>query len=142
MIVGLGLLGFEILTPGGLVLVFFGAAGVIVGLLSATVEIAPWAQWGLFSFFSIMGLLFLRKPLLERFSKTDIPKSNNDLIGEAVVLSEPLNPSDETQATVRGTTWRVRNVSAEALPAQLRTVVVGVEGLTLLIDRKPSEREQ
>ena len=50
LLVGLALLGVEMLTPGGFFTIFFGVAAIVVGVLSRFgLAGPPWMQWLLFS---------------------------------------------------------------------------------------------
>jgi membrane protein implicated in regulation of membrane protease activity len=58
LLVGLGLLGFEMLTPGGFFILFFGLGALVVGALAGLGLTEPvWLQWLLFSVLSVGSLL-------------------------------------------------------------------------------------
>src|SRR5262245_9659366 len=64
ILVGLGLLGFEILTPGGFFVLFFGLGAIVVGALTGLGLTGPaWVQWLLFSLLSVGSLLLFRPRL-------------------------------------------------------------------------------
>ena len=64
IIFGLLLLAAEVMVPGGIIMLFFGAAALIVGLLVALGLGGPiWLQWALFSVVSVVSLLALRTSL-------------------------------------------------------------------------------
>ena len=50
ILVGLALLAVEVVVPGGIILLFFGAAAIILGILTVIGFGGPvWFQWLLFS---------------------------------------------------------------------------------------------
>ena len=56
MLIGLVLLGAEMLTPGGFYILFFGLAALIVGSLTGLgFTQAEWIQWLLFSALAILS---------------------------------------------------------------------------------------
>ena len=65
ILLGFLLLLAELLTPGGLYLLFFGVAAIVVGLLGGLNLIGPpWMQWLMFSILSVVALSLFRRPLL------------------------------------------------------------------------------
>jgi hypothetical protein len=135
ILVGLGLLVVEVVIPGGVVLLFFGAAAIVVGSLVGFGVAEPvWLQWLLFSILSIVSLVTLRGPILRRMRKgTQGAPSVDSLVGEAVVLLEDVAPGGEGKAELRGTSWTARNVGAGPMRKGGRGVVEKVEGLKLLV---------
>src|SRR6185436_15540888 len=72
VLLGLGLLAFEMATPGGFFALFFGASALVVGVLTGAGVGGPaWMQWLLFSVVSVAALLTLRRPLQSRLAPTD-----------------------------------------------------------------------
>ena len=135
MLVGLALLGFEILTPGGLFTLFFGVSAIVVGILSRLgLAGPPWMQWILFSALSIASLLLLRKPLLDWLQRREVKRPDVDtLIGETAVILEPVPVRGVGKAELRGTSWSARTEGDATLPVGLRCHVERVDGLTLWI---------
>ena len=139
VIVGLILLGAEMAVPGGIVLLFFGAAALIVGLLVAPgLDLPAWGEFALFSALSVASLLGLRGPIQRRLKRgsgrdTDI----DSLLGEVAVLAQDVAPGAEGKAELRGTTWSARNTGDRPLAAGQKCVVERVEGLTLFVRGKP-----
>jgi hypothetical protein len=136
MLLGLVLLGVEMLVPGGLFALFFGIAAVLVGILvSAGVSEPSWVPWFLFSLLSIVSLLLCRGPLLSRlqFRASTSPLSA-PLLHEIVTLLEDLPPGAVGKAELRGTVWNVHNASPGGLQKGQRCPVQRVDGLTLFIN--------
>lgn len=135
LLLGLGFLGLETLTPGGFYFLFLGVAALIVGGLSLARVAGPeWAQWALFSVVSVLLLAVARKPLLAQTR----PKPGHDgrrpeLVGESATLLEDLAPGALGKAELRGTTWSARNGDETALTSGQRCRVHRVDGLTLWV---------
>jgi inner membrane protein len=138
IVAGLALLVIELVTPGGLFALFFGAAALLVAPLSALGMGAVW-QWILFSVASLALLATVRRPLQEKLSRSS-PVRVDSLVGEEVVLLEELAPGATGRAELRGSPWSVRTASAASLRAGQRCRVVRVDGLTLWLraDAAPS----
>lgn len=135
LLVGLALLGIEILTPGGFFTIFFGVAALVVGVL-ARFGLAgpPWLQWVLFSGLSIASLLLLRKPLLEWMRSREVKRPDVDsLVGETAVLLEAISGNGVGKAELRGTSWSARSLDGSSLPKGARCRVDRIDGLTLWI---------
>jgi len=135
--VGLGCLAVEVLLPGGIFMLFFGAAALLLGALVAAGMGGPIGfQWGLFSILSVVSLLTLRSPILRRMSRSgDAPERIDSLIGKSVLLTEDLAPGAEGKAELRGTSWTARNVGVEPLAQGESCAVEQVDGLKLLVRR-------
>jgi inner membrane protein len=132
---GLALFAFELLTPGGFFVIFFGVGALVVGLLAGLGIIEAGAvEWLLFSAISIISLLLFRKPLLEWMKRREGPRAPVDsLVGETAVLTEDLPAGGVGKAELRGTSWNVRARESGALPRGQRTRVERVDGLTLWV---------
>ena len=135
LLAGLGLLAFEMLTPGGFFTIFFGIAAIVVGTL-ARFGLAgpPWLQWVLFSALSIVSLLLFRRPLLEWMQRREVRRPEVDsLVGESAVLLEAVPAGGIGKAELRGTSWSARSADGTPLPAGRRCRVTRVDGLTLWV---------
>jgi inner membrane protein len=135
IILGLGLLAAEMLTPGGFFVLFFGLAALVVGALVALGTSGPeWLQWLLFSVLSVVSLLGFRRRLVDRFSKPAVEGHQIDsLVGDVAVLTDDLAPGAVGKAELRGTVWSVRSSQAGTLARGSRCTVERVEGLTLWV---------
>ncbi len=135
LLVGFLLVVAELLTPGGFYLLFFGLAGIVVGLLGlGGIALPAWGQWLLFSALSIGATLVFRKPLLERLQgKMPAPQAD-DLHGEIAMPVEAILPGAVGKVELRGTSWNARNAATRPLAAGERCRVVGMDGLQLLLE--------
>jgi inner membrane protein len=134
-LLGLVLLGLELVAPSGFYLMFLGLAALCVGTLVAlAMAKAIWLQWVLFSGLSVVALLFFRGPLLTRFKYRERPHAAVDsLLGEIAVPLEDVAPGSTGKAELHGTAWTVLNSGDSLLLKGQRTRVVRVDGLTLWI---------
>ncbi|HEV8199940.1 MAG TPA: NfeD family protein [Candidatus Polarisedimenticolia bacterium] len=135
VLAGLALFAFELLTPGGFFVIFFGVGALAVGLLAGLgiVEAGP-VEWLLFSAISVVSLLLFRKPLLEWMKRREPARPPVDsLVGETAVLTEDLPAGGVGKAELRGTSWNVRAREEAGLARGQRTKVERVDGLTLWV---------
>ncbi|MBN8730838.1 MAG: NfeD family protein [Acidobacteria bacterium] len=132
LLVGIALLGIEILTPGGFFIFFFGAAALAVGLLA----LLGWqpglpVQGLIFLALSVVSLLLFRKPLLERFQKSIPNKQVDSLVGETAVALEEIPAGGMGKAELRGSAWSARNLGDSPIQLKQRVRVERIDGLTL-----------
>src|SRR3989442_5131917 len=114
-ILGLILLVVEVMTPGGFFVMFFGAAGLLVGLLVALEVLRPlWLQWFMFSTMAVVSLLLFRGPLLRRVKDSAAP-AVDQLVGETAMLLDDVPPGGLGKAELRGTAWTVRSAGEPGL---------------------------
>jgi hypothetical protein len=133
ILLGLGLLGLEVLTPGGFFVLFFGLAALAVGALDGLGLGGPaWLQWLLFSLLSVGSLVLFRRRLVERLRAPEAPVVGS-LVGDIAVLLDDLPPGVVGKAELRGTAWSVRHDGAETLPRGRRCRVESVDGLMLRV---------
>lgn len=138
LVVGLGLMALEVVTPGGFVLLFFGLGAAVVGLLAAPGLLTPlWAQVGLFAAVSAGSLALFRRRLLESMkTPVGLEEKLADLTGAVVVLTEDAPAHGRGKAEHRGAPWAVHNVSDAPLAKGSRARVLGVDGLTLRVTKE------
>ncbi|MCZ6506541.1 MAG: NfeD family protein [Acidobacteria bacterium] len=130
---GLALLALEVMIPGTIIFLFFGAAAIILGVLVKLGIVGSiWVQWVLFSLLSVISLMALRGPIVRRFNRRDENQPGIDsLVGQDVVLLTDLTPGEPGKAELRGTSWSVVGAPGESLSKGARCIVEKVEGLTL-----------
>lgn len=135
VVLGLLLAGLELATPGGFFLIFFGAGGLLVGLL-ALLGLAgpPWVQWLLFSVASVGALLLFRDPLLRLVqARARMHGPVDALTDETATTLEDIAPGAMGRAELRGTAWSAKNVGTTVLTKGQRCAVQRVDGLTLYV---------
>jgi membrane protein implicated in regulation of membrane protease activity len=130
---GAALVVAELATPGGFVIIFFGIAALVVGVLGllGVVSSVP-LQFLLFSVLSVGSLALLRGRLQ---SKLRTPGASNvdSLIGDLAIPQERMSPGVVGKVEVRGSTWSARNTSSVTLDPGQRARVAAVDGLTLAV---------
>jgi membrane protein implicated in regulation of membrane protease activity len=131
---GLVLAAIELATPGGLFIIFFGIAALLVGALTLSgLVTASWAQWLLFPIIALVAVRLFRQPLLGRLRMRENGEPVDSLVGEVATPSSDIAPGGHGRAELRGSTWNVRNVAAVPVAAGQRCRVVTVQGLVLNI---------
>jgi membrane protein implicated in regulation of membrane protease activity len=134
LVLGLILVGLEVLTPGGFYVLFFGIGALVVGCLAGFGWSGPiWFQWLLFSAISLFSLLCFRPYLIRSARSNERPDPMDTLEGEIALLVDDLPPDAVGRAELRGTTWTVRNEDQRPLLRGQRCRVSRVDGLTLWI---------
>jgi membrane protein implicated in regulation of membrane protease activity len=123
----------EMLTPGGFYFVFFGVGAGAAALAALAGVDSLIAQTLVALGVSIGSLTLFRKPLLDRFQSTLPTAKVDSLVGETAIPDAPLHPGDFGHAELRGSSWKVRNISAVPIAAGQRCIVEQVDGLTLYI---------
>jgi membrane protein implicated in regulation of membrane protease activity len=131
ILVGIALLVIEMLTPGGLFALFFGAGALATGVV-ALVGAPPVVQWVAFTVISLVLLATLRRVLQEKLRARPGPAVDS-LVGEEVVLLGELPAGGEGKAELRGVPWKARAASGIALRSGQRCKVERVDGLTLWV---------
>ncbi|MAY60692.1 MAG: hypothetical protein CML29_00615 [Rhizobiales bacterium] len=128
-ILGLLLLGAEILVPG-IFLIWIGLAAIVVGAISfALWDSAIWGwqvQFLVFAALALISAFIGRKIMAGRNDDTDQPMLNRrmeQMIGRTATLEEPIT---EGQGRIRlgDTLWTVRGPE---LPAGTRVKIVAIE---------------
>lgn len=134
ILLGFLLLLAELLTPGGLYLLFFGAAAIVVGLLAGLNLIGPdWMQWLMFSILSVVALSLFRRPLLKRLRPASLGNEVDKLVGETAIALEDLAVDAIGKAELHGSAWSARNVGGNLLTRGQRCTVERVDGLMLCV---------
>ena len=137
-ILGLVLIGIEILTLGGLgnfYFLFFGMAALMVsGLTWSGLIAAAWLQWFLFAIFGITSFVVLKNPLQGKGKTSnghEVPVDS--MVGEIATVLESLAPQAMGKVELRGSTWNARNAGGNLLEKNTLAKIVRVDGLTLWI---------
>lgn len=134
VVLGLLLLVLEMAVPG-LFLLFFGVAGLVVGILTYLGLAGPeWLQWLMFSVISVVSLLLFREPLMRKLGQREAPARDVDtMIGEVAIASGDIPIDGTGKAEMRGASWNVRNTAEQIVTRGQRCRVIAVDGLQLLI---------
>ena len=134
ILLGFGLLLAELLTPGGLYLLLFGASAIVVGLLSGLNLIGPaWMQWLMFPILSVVALSLSRRPLLKRLRPSSPGNEVDKLVGETAIALEDMAVDAIGKAELHGSAWSARNVGGNPVTCGQRCTVERVDGLMLCV---------
>jgi len=131
-ILGLILLGVEVLAPGFFFL-WFGVAAIVIGISAVLVD-WPWQLQILgFGILSVVAALAGRRFYGMKDRPSDDPALNlraERLKGRTFTLAEPI-VEGTGRVNIDDSIWRVNGPDA---PAGARIRVVGAEGTTLLVE--------
>jgi len=131
-LLGLLLLGLEIVMPG-FVLVWFGAAAVLIGILALAVDWSVRTLTIIWAILSIVLLIVGRRVMKHSATDSEDPLLNDRagrLVGRTFTLEEPLGENGG-RLTIDDTNWRIRG---PLLPAGTRVAVRAVEGTVLVVE--------
>lgn len=136
LVIGLVLLILEMFAPGA-ILLWFGVAGLVIGVLQLIFGdlIGPQLQWLLFSILSIVSIVawksYARKHKIDVRDENDtLNQRGKSLVGKEFVLSEAI-VNGVGKAKVGDTHWRVIGPD---LAVNMRVKVVGFEGASLKVE--------
>ena len=134
VIFGLGLLVFEVLTPGGFFTVFFGLAAFVVAVLVRLGLLESGSfQWLLFAGLGTALIVVLR-PLVRRRFETDTPKVDQ-MVGQTAIALEDLQ-AGRGKVELRGTSWSALYSGAGMVLKGDRLRVTKVDGLSLMVEKE------
>jgi len=133
IVLGVVLLGAEVVLATDFFLVFFGAAALLVGLLLLVgLGLPVWGQWLLFAALSVVGLLLFRRRLRAILRHSD-REERPELVGESGVVRAAIRPGTRGAVELRGTTWTAEHGGGAPLSPGDRCRVDRVDGLTLVV---------
>lgn len=126
LILGALLMGAEVLVPG-LVIIFFGAAAVLVGLAASlglvTTLPGALALWMLTS----GGLVFGARGGLKRLGPGETDRASTDeeldAFGEVVQVVQTVGPDQVGRIRFRGTTWSAKTVEEQLEPGAAARII-------------------
>jgi len=137
-ILGVILIGIEVLAPGTFFL-WFGLAAFVVGAITMVVGLdsAVWAWQAQLMAFGVLALVFAivgRRLMAKKgWDKSDQPELNErgkQLVGRDAVLTQPISEG-MGRARIGDTTWRVRGPD---LPVGAKVRIVAAEADTLTVE--------
>ncbi|MBO6757943.1 MAG: NfeD family protein [Roseibium sp.] len=130
-ILGLLLLGLEIVAPGT-VFLWFGVAAILVGTLALFTDL-PWQVYlGLFLALSLVSLILGRRLMARLQTESgdpDLNKRGSRYIGREFVLAAPLQQG-EGRLSIDDTVWRI---TGPDLPAGTHVRVERIDGARLVV---------
>lgn len=133
IILGLVLIGLELLAPGVLFL-WLGLAALVTGLIDGAVGLSWQMSTLLFAALSVAAVLVGRaisRPLVRQGEGASLLNNRGDaLVGRVFTLEHPIS-GGEGRVRVDDSSWRV---TGPDLTAGSRVRVTKVEGATLLVE--------
>ncbi len=138
IVIGVMLLGSEIIVTTDFYLAILGGAALSVGLIASLGLETPWMQWALFAGLSVVYLVGIRKRLADRLG-THTPEKPL-LEGHVAVLQEDIRPGATGAAELHGSRWTALNKGRTLLEAGTRVRVEKTEGLTIHVRSEPDAR--
>ena len=133
LILGIGLFILEVMTPG-LISMFFGLSALTVALIAWLVPFSQGLQWMLFSAFSVIYILLLRKSLKKVFQgKKEVSESMDDsFTGRLAVVAVVIAPNKPGRVAFNGCDW---TAEADAEIQAGRSVrILAKKNLTLKVE--------
>ena len=116
IIVGIVMLAVEVIIPGGIIMLFLGAAALIVGILAGLGMAGPLSvQLALFSVLSVVSLLTLRGPILRRIKAGGQDLEVDTVVGKTVIATADIATKGEGKVELRGTSWSAENIGDEPI---------------------------
>ena len=132
IIVGLLLLGLELLMPGNIA-VWFGIAAILTGILALLTSFGWQVEWLFFCLSAVALVLAGRRLFAREKSPGERPFLNERgrrLVGTSYVLTDPIVNGRGT-IRVDDTNWRVRGPD---LPSGTRVRVAAADGPALTVE--------
>lgn len=132
IVIGLVLMMLEFVVPG-FVIIFFGAGGVLTGLLTWLLPDLPgWSQLLVFLLTSIGSLLVFRKFMPgESVTEEEMAGVKTCFIDDTALVTQSIDPYAGGKIELNGVTWGA--TSDEAIPAGLKVVIVSRKGLSFVV---------
>lgn len=129
ILTGIILLIAEMIT-GTFVLVFIALGCFSAALSNALAVDSLSAQIMICAAVSLIGTLYLRKPLQKRLLKNTHLEID---LGKELVCDKDLSVGEQTRLSYQGTTWDAKNIGPEEIKKNQRASIVGVDGNILQI---------
>jgi len=132
IIIALLTLGFEIITVGTLVSIWF-SVGALAAYLAALAELTFEIQLLVFLVFSVLAFVTIR-PLAKRFLSSKQQPTNADrYIGQRVTVTETVTSEKWGAVTIQGVRWSIRECDGKTVEAGETVEIIALEGAKLLV---------
>lgn len=130
IIAGLILAALEMVIPG-LVIIWFGVAGVVTGILAIFVH-NSYIQFGVFIVLSGVMVVFSQRIARKITHKEPEQVGSHRMVGVTGIVVQAIAPPDLGRVKVNGDEWRAEAKVAIARGATVR--VLNVEGTHLIVE--------
>jgi membrane protein implicated in regulation of membrane protease activity len=133
LIVAVGLLIAEMVTPGAFFFACLGM-GALVTALAVYLEAPSWLSW-FFFFGSSLLFVLIARPIARKCMEGETRPSNVDeLVGQEAFVVEAVVPHKSGQVKVAGEIWKAK--ASEEIPAESLVEIQKVEGTHLVVRKK------
>jgi inner membrane protein len=132
---GIVLIILEVMTPG-LVSIFFGLSALVVALITFLVPGLPEPmQWVMFSVFSVLFILLLRKTLKKTFSGTaEVSDGTTDpYSGKRAMVVVRITPTQPGRVEFNGSNWTAE--SEEEIEVNTPVIIKNKKNLTFTVEK-------
>ncbi|ANS84727.1 Inner membrane protein YbbJ [Vibrio scophthalmi] len=130
---GLALLAAELLGAAGYLL-WLGISALLVGLLLSLLPLSWQLQWVSFGAFALVTTWLWWRRQLKQDQESDESRTLNQkekqLVGQVITLEEDI-PAGKSRIRIADTTWSA--YCEQSLPAGTVVKVIGIDGITLII---------
>ena len=135
LIIGISLCIAELIVVSGFFLFLLGVSALVLGLLVLSGLFSTWPiQAAVFCALAVLSWLVFGTRLQ---AVLGAPKDAVvDTKGKVIRITEAIEPEQIGSGELWGSTWRLKNVSKETIPAGAECLVVESEGVTLQVVRK------
>lgn len=130
IIAGLVLAALEMVVPG-LVIIWFGIAAVVAGVLAFFVP-SPYIQFGVFVVLSGLMVVFSQRIARRITHPEPEPVGANRMVGVTGRVIAGISPPDLGRVKIRGDEWRAMATCPITAGAEVR--VVAVDGTHLVVE--------
>jgi membrane protein implicated in regulation of membrane protease activity len=133
-VAGLVLILLEFVIPS-LVIVFFGLGAWVAAIMVAIIPgMAFWVQMMIFTVFSVLSLVLLRRSLKKRFFSNQEGAESEDLddyIGKTAIVENPIKDG-EGKVNFRGVSWTA--MSDDDIPNGAKVKIIGKDSIKLKVE--------
>ena len=113
------------------------AGGALAALIASTLGAGIGLQIFLFLLVSVLLVVFLRKIAFKSLKGKEEKTNLDRIIGsEVLISSEVNNKTHQGSAFVGDVEWKVKSENGEIIPENKEAVVVGIEGVRLVVKNK------
>jgi len=135
MVGGFGLLALELFLSTGFYLFIFGLSALVMGLIGLLgISLSSNMQYVVYAVITVVLLLGVRKQIVKQLFAGS-KNISDELTGKDVILNEDLAPGALGSGEMRGTVWKVKNVSQTNFKKGERGKVEKIDGLTLHLNK-------
>ena len=133
IILGLVLVGLELVVPGG-VLIWLGIAAIATGLIDGVLGLSWQISTLVFAGLSVVAVLagrLISRPIVRAEDPSGLNRRGEALVGQAFTLEAPI-VGGEGRVRIGDSSWRVVGPDTQAGTV---VTVVQIDGATLVVER-------